>query len=478
MLVIFVTFRKVFLPIRGKGQILLFSFQEYCVGNRRAFYRYLSLVLPLAGAAGCWQNRPFHVDSAAILPSVVSTTPSQAAAPQPSITGPLTEEQLIALAVSRHPALAAAQAKIESAQGKVIQAQAYPNPKLGWSGEDMAYKGPDAAGKQGPTLTQEIVTHGKRQWAEASAQQAMLATGQQARTQYHETVKRVRQAYYELLAAHMDLQVNADGEQLARDAVRIQDERLKAGVGTQADVLRVRLELQQIQQRGQTLQQRVATSRRLLALAINQPELSVTVVGNLRKPPPIYQEEAVLNAVMANSSEVREADAALQQAAAEVQLAQAQVYGNLEVSTYTYYNYRDRLGQIDVGINMPLPFFHQNQGNIRAARADWLRAVHQAEATKLKLKERVAQAFQRYVNARRVAEKNESEVLPTAREFQRQVQTGYEKGDNRFDASAVLDAQRTLVQTRSAQVQTLADLWQAICELDALMQQEPGSPAP
>ena len=71
----------------------------------------------------------------------------------------LTLETLEGLALANNPALAKAEAQVRAIRGKWLQSGLYPNPVLGYSGDEMGDSG--TAGKQGAFVTQEIVTAGK-----------------------------------------------------------------------------------------------------------------------------------------------------------------------------------------------------------------------------------------------------------------------------------------------------------------------------
>lgn len=50
------------------------------------------------------------------------------------------------------------------------------------------------------------------------------------------------------------------------------------------------------------------------------------------------------------------------------------------------------------------------------------------------------------------------------------VRLGYEKGDAKYDYVVFLNAQRTVAQTKLAQVQALAEMWRALADLAGLAQ--------
>jgi cobalt-zinc-cadmium efflux system outer membrane protein len=394
-------------------------------------------------------------------------------APTPALEGPLTVDRLLAIALQRHPDLAAAYTRSEAARGKLLQAGLYPNPSVGWDADEMGHK-EAAAGEQGPTIQQEIVTAGKLELARAAASHGVAAADWQAVTRRFDLMTRVRLAFYETLAAQREVKESEELLTIAEAHLKL-TEQIAPRFGTRMDILRSRIELDQSRIRLSTARQRAEAAWKLLAAAIAMPEMPPTALdGNLDALPPHYAWQPVLIAVLNRSSEIQEAQAMILQAQAELQRAQAEVHPNVHVMARPFYSFPDedmRL-QVEAGINLPL--FNRNQGNIVAAQAVIAQSIAEARQVELDLTTRLTQAFQRYETARQQAEAytQKDGILETARESHRLYRIAYEQGDAKFDATTFLDAQRTLVQARLAYIQAQHDLWRAAAEIAGLLQED------
>src|SRR5262249_60887061 len=88
--------------------------------------------------------------------------------PAPGPTGaPLTLSDLQRLALTNNPHIKQAAADVEAARGVAIQAGLWPNPTIGYEGDDMGQlNGP---GLQGGFIEQSIKTFGKPQLARDAA---------------------------------------------------------------------------------------------------------------------------------------------------------------------------------------------------------------------------------------------------------------------------------------------------------------------
>ena len=97
----------------------------------------------------------------------------------------------------------------------MVQAGLYPNPTVGYSGNQIN-DGPGTAGQQGGFVEQEFVTGGKLQIAREAARFGVTAADWHAASKWFDTAARVKAAYYEYATA---LAVLRETERMA-DALR------------------------------------------------------------------------------------------------------------------------------------------------------------------------------------------------------------------------------------------------------------------
>jgi cobalt-zinc-cadmium efflux system outer membrane protein len=391
----------------------------------------------------------------------------------PSAPRPLTLQRLLDLATENNPDLAAARARADAARGQLIQAGLYPNPVVAPGVEELGNKeGP--AGLPGIAVEQEIVTAGKLRLARAAASYGVAAADWQATTRWFEVRTKVSQAYYELLAARREVETSEEAVKISREGLDAVRKLEKAGVRARPDVLRAQVDLDQNRLRLAQAEQRREAASKLLAAAVGLPSLPPgPVEGTLDQPVPAYSYQATLETVLVRSSEVQAAQAEIQQAEQLVLRARAERIPNVRIGVRPAYDQVDRTGLVDVSASVALPLFNRNQGNILSAEADVRRAMAEARAVELRLTERLAAAFQRYAAAQEQVEIYEKQILPNAREALRLIRVGYPAT---YDYTAVLEAQRTLVQAQLLHVQARGDLWRAASEIAGLLQDDGALP--
>jgi cobalt-zinc-cadmium efflux system outer membrane protein len=110
----------------------------------------------------------------------------------------------------------------------------------------------------------------------------------------------------------------------------------------------------------------------------------------------------------------------------------------------------------NVQVGIPVPVFNRNQGNKRAAEAEWIAACREVERIELDLQDRLAVAYRRYSNAFQQSERYSQKIVPKADRSLDLVTNGYEKGQVEY--LTLLTAQQTYVQVTLAYINSLREL--------------------
>ncbi len=359
-----------------------------------------------------------------------------------------------------------AAARVGEARGRMVQAGLYPNPTVGYSGNQIN-DGPGTAGQQGGYVAQEFVTAGKLKIATAAARAGVSAADWHAASKWFDTAARVRAAHAEYATARAVLRETERTAALFADGLD-RAEKLTAGGKAEAyDVTRLRVETVQIVNRVGGARQRVAAAERLLAVAVGVDHLPAVAEGDL--PPAVVlpgYDEAV--ALAGRSSFVLAAAAEAEQARGELRAAEVKPVPNVHTMTTVAHDYVTRAPMASVQVGLALPVFDRNRGNIAAAQARVVAAEAGVAQAQLRATERLAVAYQRYENARRQLDLYRTRVLPDAAAALEQIDRVYAARGERF--LDTLDARRVLTQARIDYAQSLGDLWAAVAEIEAVAQ--------
>jgi cobalt-zinc-cadmium efflux system outer membrane protein len=372
-------------------------------------------------------------------------------------------EDLEQLALTNNPTMAQAEANVRVAAGLSRQASLYPNPTVGYYGDEIR-GGSIGGGKQGAFVSQTIVLGGKlraaRRVAELEANQAETS----AEIQRLRIQNNVRVLFYQALAAQRLVEVRQNLVKLAADATQTSRQLGNVGQADRPDILQAEVEEQQAKMGLRIAQQNLQACWSTLAAVIGQPDLAMAHLdGDLEAIPNLNQGEWVAT-TLRESLEVKWEQQAVQQAEASLVQAKKAPIPDLQVTGVLVQN-REPLdtsrmqtgleGGAQIGVQLPL--FNRNQGNIAAARGEVESTRQNLAREKLQLQRAVAGMFGEYDSARTTVQQYKTEMLPRAEQAYRMYQENYQKMAAAYPQ--VLIAQRTFFQLQTEYIQALADAW-------------------
>src|SRR3984893_13374679 len=172
----------------------------------------------------------------------IASATSQAEQPQKTYEGPgkpsagMTLEELNRLAVANNPTLGQAKAGVAAATGRALQAGLWPNPTVGYVGEEIR-GGSYGGGQHGIFIQQNVICGSKlgldrKERAEEGKQAVVEAEEQRLRVE-----NGVRIAFYQSLAAQRMLDTRKALSAIAKDAVDTTQQLFNVGQADQPDVL-------------------------------------------------------------------------------------------------------------------------------------------------------------------------------------------------------------------------------------------------
>jgi len=370
----------------------------------------------------------------------------------------ITLEELQQMALQNNPTFRQSAANIQAAEGRKRQSGSYPNPTVGYQGEQIR-GGSFHGGEQGFFVQLDIVLGGKLGLNRQIFDQELKQAETEAEEQKLRIVTNVRMSYTQALAAQQALKLRQDLSKLADDGVETSHQLANVGQADAPDVLESEVEEQQAQLAVTMAEQNRQRVWKALAAVVGNPQLPLmNLEGKLEDTPPVNADELVEKivnespAVRIAELGVKRAEAALARAKRE-SIPDLQLRGGMQQNGELLSNGRavGLQGFADVGVKIPI--FDRNQGNIAAAKADAERAKREVERVKLVLRERAASVVQNYAFSQTAVDRYKNQMIPRA-------QKAYEMYIKKYQQMAaaypqVLIAQRTLMQLEVSYITAL-----------------------
>ncbi len=372
----------------------------------------------------------------------------------------MTLEELEHMALLNNPAFAQSAANIHAVQGSKKQSGLYPNPSVGYQGEQIR-GGSFHGGEQGFFVQQDVVLGGKLGLNRTIFDQELKQAETEAEEQKMRVVTNVRMSYIQALAAQQMLELRQNLGQLAADAVQTSHQLANVGQADAPDVLEAEVEAQQAALAVTAAEQNQQRIWKALSAVVGNPRLPLMrLEGKLEDTSPVDADELVEEianrspAVRIAELGVTRAEAALARAKRE-SIPDLQIRGGMQQNGELLSPPNGRpvglQGFAEVGVRIPI--FNRNQGNIALAKADVERAKREVERVKLVLRERAASVVQTYTFSQTAVDRYKNQMIPRA-------QKAYELYAEKYHDMAaaypqVLIAQRTLMQLQVSYLSAL-----------------------
>ena len=383
------------------------------------------------------------------------------------------------MAIQNNPTLAQAEAAIRAAQGRRKQAGLFPNPIVGYQGEEFAFRAFKEKSEHFGFIEQTIplggkLTKSRRIFEREVAQAEIEATAQRQRV-----LNSVRMLYWEALGAQQLIDLRTELTRIAREAVKTTGELLNVGQADRPDYLESEIESQQVELDLVNARNNLRQIWQLLTSVTGTPTMEpVRLAGNLEEGLPTLDQEALTTTLLRESPEVKRARTEIERAQAVLGRAKAERipdlfvrggvgYSNEILETRGGPSGRKTGPEANIEVGITLPVFNRNQGGIAAAEAELAVAEREVTRLELALRVRVAQAFRDYNNAVDAVRRYREVIVPRA-------ERAYNLYLNSFRQMAasypqVIIAQRTMFQVRENYLTALVDLRQNAIQIEGFL---------
>jgi cobalt-zinc-cadmium efflux system outer membrane protein len=369
---------------------------------------------------------------------------------------PLSLADLEAMAIQGNPTLAQASASIEHCRAMAQQAGLYPNPTIGYAGDQMGVQG-TAGELQGGFLQQRIITAGKLRLSRAKYKQAALEAEIRAHAQQLRVVNSVHLAYYDILADQRQIELRRELLKNAEEALKTHREMFNTGLASEADVL-----LQETQVSRASIALRAAENRyradwQHLTAVLGCPQLPPTpLAGALEPDCPPLEWESSLAKLLRDSPAIQLTHAHLVYDQITLQRERVEKIPDIQIQASVGRNYETGNTVAGTQVGIQLPLFNRNQGAIRQVQADLARSQAEVTRVELVLRQRLASVFQSYLTAWKTVKLYQEINLPKTAQAYAVSQDMYQK--RRLGWPKVVEMEQRLLQVKSEYTASLLEL--------------------
>ena len=290
----------------------------------------------------------------------------------------------------------------------------------------------------------------------------------QAEVQRFRVRNDIRIQFYEALGAQKRLEIARQFRAVAEKGVEISEELVRVKEGARPDVLQSEVQLSEVELAIQQAEYEFTAAWNELVAVAGTPELApTTLIGDLDGPTSDRDIEGTYAQLVAESPVLAAAFAKVRRARANLQRQRAQPIPNLNAQIGAGYD--DGTGDefANVQLSVPIPVHNANQGNIRAAYAEYCAATQNVNRLKMQMRRDLAQAMRGFQIAQASVRQYETSILPKVGETLELMQKAQEAGE--FDFLRVLIARRAYFDANLKYVVAKTQLAQANAKIDGLL---------
>jgi cobalt-zinc-cadmium efflux system outer membrane protein len=379
----------------------------------------------------------------------------------------LTLHQAVASALEASPAAHASADQVDMQRGVVEQANLIPNPRLFLQTEDLRpWASNYSFGTNSETygyLGQTIEIDGKRRKRTAFAKAGLARMEAEHATRLRQISFRVGMAYWSAVAAERAKQLWKAQVDDFDTILRYHRDRVAAGAMAGVDLLRMQVERDRVELEYQNAIRADEQARIALGREMGKPLPSDSTfaedVDAMREIPP-----QAMDALVEQRPDVMAARDAVEEAIADERLQRAVAVPDPDLLGGYKRNTVDNT--IFVGLQIPIPFFNRNQGEIARANSQERYAEDQLAQTRQVARAEIDAAKAAYEREQQTV----SMILPGMRDHARQnaaiISDAYASGGT--DLLRYLDAKRTSIDTQLLALQTMAAYQKAAVQLELM----------
>lgn len=374
----------------------------------------------------------------------------------------LTLSDFEAIALANNPTIRELAATTQKAAGFRTQVGLKANPIVGYQGQQLADEGTD---QHLLFVEQEFVTGGKLELNRRVLNEALRAQLQELEAQRLRVATDIRVKFFQTLAAQRQMEVIQEFQNVTNQGLKLAELRQDAGEGSRIDVLQAKVQKNEIDLDLQRARIRYEASWRELAALAGTPALPLgTIQGDLPEYDNLVDWDSLAVEIVSSSPEYGAAQTRIVQARTAIERHEVQPIPNVIVQMGAGVDNSTNSGMINVQVGAPIPVFNQNQGHIVAAKAEFCRAMMEAQRIENFIKARLANVSQDYESSLATVQQYASEILPSAQESLELAEEAYKAGETSF--IQVLVARRTYFDSNLKLIIAQAELASARAKVD------------
>ncbi len=377
-------------------------------------------------------------------------------------------QEAVDLALRKNPELIAFSLKLDTADARIKQAGLWPNPIFEAESENFSGDNPGFNQAENTFgITQPFLMGGNIQFKKNIAVKEKEILQLRYEATKISLITEVEHAVYDILLAQKKLEFTIEAQIIAKN---IYDFNLEKGINKDSaphQLLSAEIELSQAKLEVLNMEKNLEIAKRNLTILWGTPEILLgECKGSLDKKFIVPKYNELKECLLESNPEIK----AIKQETKRINLllrsAKAERIPDVELGFGIRRFEEDSNHAFVAGLSVPLPLFNRNQGSIKEALVNQKIVEVDGNTIRNRLLYQLNEAHRTFQTTLHQVNVFKDTVLPKTEQYFKLTKKGYYEGA--FEYLEVLEAQRTLVETKKSYVEALHTLQTSVANLERL----------
>jgi len=375
-------------------------------------------------------------------------------------------EDAVEIAISNNPLIKFKKHNIGTYEGRIKQAGLLPNPEIEFFTQETPTNniGFDQS-QNSVALYQKLETGGKRKLRVKAAEEEKKVMELDFKTTIADITAKVKKSFFNVLTAQDELKFAEETLKISKSLMAISNDKFNTGDIAKIELLKAKIELSNSKMRVQDAERKHLDSVKMLQTIMGVPDIALNNLFPISAVDTPSLNLDKLNDLLLNNHPALKARKKIVDLSL-IKISEAKRIAIPDINATIGYKRLSATDEntVQAGIEFPLPIFNRNQGKIIEARANSFKAKDDVEIVRNQLLLQLSNAFSLYTSTREQVRFFVDTIIPQTEESLKIARQGYQLGE--FDYLEVLDAQRTLANTRISYLKILNELFSSITEIE------------
>lgn len=377
-------------------------------------------------------------------------------------------QEAIDIALMKNPELNAIALEVDAAEARIKQAGLWSNPTFEAESENFSGDNPGFSHAENTlSITQPFLLGGKIKYQKNIAEKEKEILQLHYEAKKRDLILNVEVAVYDILLAQKKLEFAMEARKIAKNLYDFNVKRVKDEDSPPHQLLSAEIEFSQAELEVMNARKSLEIAKRNLSVLWGGAEVLLgECKGDLDRKFDVPEYNKLKGYLLEKNPEIKAIALQAEKGNFLLKSAKAERIPDVELGFGFRRFEEDDNHTFVAGLSVPLPLFNRNQGGIQEALINQKKVEVDGNTVRNRLLLELNEAYRTFQASLHQVNVLKDNILPKTEKYFKLTRKGYDKGA--FEYLEVLEAERTLVETKKRYVESLKVLQSSVANLERL----------